>query len=497
MRAPPARLEQRSGARARAVARRTSRPSRSGSAGSPSLRSRAHSDPSGRPTNARRSSASPSRAAMRADRRVARRAEPLDDARSARSAQFGVVGRSARPPRAHVAVVPRRASSASVPCPGRGHQRVGVECGGAVVASEPREPGECEHDRVEPRRRRACAAACRRSRAAPRRRGLAARQQLPRAGAGCSCRRARPGAARRARRRRRARRARPRGAGTPAITSDVGQLAGHVLRGVHGEVDLAVASSARLEFASTQRRLSPTPAPRSPAVATVTSSACVPASASGAATQPACASASALPRVPIRSALTARQSPGGPCRTSGATAAREPSLRPAPTSRCRPRSARRPRARTARARPGCARGLRPGAVLQAHGRLVQQTVDDVARDRLDPLEVALGHAFSQRPSFSPSTALTIARPRARSAWIVGHDLERAEPAGRSPGSPPRRSSSARPGLGLADRAIARDDRLEVVDVVERHAVERGARGVDVARHGDVDQQQRSPAAARP
>ena len=49
-------------------------------------------------------------------------------------------------------------------------------------------------------------------------------------------------------------------------------------------------------------------------------------------------------------------------------------------------------------------------------------------------------------------------------------------------------------LGLADRDRVRDARLQVVHVVERHAGQVAAGRVDVARHGDVDEQQRPPAA---
>ena len=49
-------------------------------------------------------------------------------------------------------------------------------------------------------------------------------------------------------------------------------------------------------------------------------------------------------------------------------------------------------------------------------------------------------------------------------------------------------------LRLADPAVARDHRLEVVDVVQRHAADLRARGVDVARHREVDQQHRPPLA---
>ena len=52
-------------------------------------------------------------------------------------------------------------------------------------------------------------------------------------------------------------------------------------------------------------------------------------------------------------------------------------------------------------------------------------------------------------------------------------------------------------LGLADLAVAGDHGLQVVDVVQRDAVELATGGVDVARDREVDQQQRPPPAQPP
>ena len=49
-------------------------------------------------------------------------------------------------------------------------------------------------------------------------------------------------------------------------------------------------------------------------------------------------------------------------------------------------------------------------------------------------------------------------------------------------------------LALAAADVARHDGLQVVDVIEAHAVELRAGGIDVARHRDIDQQQRAPLA---
>jgi hypothetical protein len=51
-------------------------------------------------------------------------------------------------------------------------------------------------------------------------------------------------------------------------------------------------------------------------------------------------------------------------------------------------------------------------------------------------------------------------------------------------------------LGLAAARVALDDLLHVVDVVEADAGDLTAGGLDVAWHGDVDQQQRAAAADR-
>ena len=50
-------------------------------------------------------------------------------------------------------------------------------------------------------------------------------------------------------------------------------------------------------------------------------------------------------------------------------------------------------------------------------------------------------------------------------------------------------------LGAAARQGCLDDRLQIVDVVDEAPVDGGQRRVDVARHGEVDEQER-PAAAR-
>ena len=130
-------------------------------------------------------------------------------------------------------------------------------------------------------------------------------------------------------------------------------------------------------------------APRSPVVVIVTSSASPP---SAAATRRACASASALPRVPIRIG-------GAPRRRSGRTSA------PGRVGRV-DASARSRRARTARAAPA-ARPWPPSSLdrLQPDRRLVQQPLH---RPRARSRRSARGRgadADSQRPAFSAQDLL--------------------------------------------------------------------------------------------
>ena len=97
--------------------------------------------------------------------------------------------------------------------------------------------------------------------------------------------------------------------------------------------------------------------------------------------------------------------------------------------------------------------------------------------------------LSQRDSFSARTWATIASARSRSAATVG--ITSWEPSQRSKReSSESRMPLARRRLGLAAGGVALDDRLDVVDVVEADALELAAVGVDVARHREVDQQQR-------
>ena len=72
-------------------------------------------------------------------------------------------------------------------------------------------------------------------------------------------------------------------------------------------------------------------------------------------------------------------------------------------------------------------------------------------------------------------------------------LELAEPAGEAVDLLVENLKRPR-GLALARRDVARDDRLQIIDVVQADALELAASRVDVAWNGDVDQQQRPLAA---
>ena len=263
----------------------------------------------------------------------------------------------------------------------------------------------------------------------------------------------------------------------------VGQLSRHVLGRVRRRRRSGPSSSAR-SSSDTHRDLSPTDAPRSPEVVIVTISASSPRRS---ATHSACASASALPRVPIRiSVHPLRPRRSEIARTSAKgwrSAAARRSGRP------------RPRGRTGRGPAPPARGRGRRGAPQPRGRVVQQPVDDRPGDRVDPLEVARGGRLP--------LAVVLAQ------HLLG-DLGRASCAAPRSSAAPRATQPGRElldlllddslglaRLRLAHPAVAGDHRLKVVDVVERHAVDVAAGGVDVARDRQIDQQQRPPPRGRP
>jgi len=83
-----------------------------------------------------------------------------------------------------------------------------------------------------------------------------------------------------------------------------------------------------------------------------------------------------------------------------------------------------------------------------------------------------------------SSAERISSARARSDAIAGTTSER-----RAPGPEPLRflrdELLCTFGLGSAPGERLGDDRLEVVDVVDKAAVEPMDRGIEIARYGDV------------
>ena len=239
--------------------------------------------------------ASSERPRVRADRRCCRtRRARWTSSRSAVTQAVGLGIAHAGEPLGGDAS-PARASSGERALPGGGHELARARRRprrAGPGAPGPRPPARARR----PRPRRACAAACRRCRAARRPRGPRARRAAARRGAGCWCPPGRPAAS---------------AASAAAPQIDVARIGAlgdrHQLEPRRPAPRARPWPSARRcrsrpsssarSSSETQRDLSPSAAPRSPQVVIVTSSALVP---SRSATQRACASASALPRVPMR-----------------------------------------------------------------------------------------------------------------------------------------------------------------------------------------------------
>ena len=125
-----------------------------------------------------------------------------------------------------------------------------------------------------------------------------------------------------------------------------------------------------------------------------------------------------------------------------------------------------------------------GGLLHAHRRQVEQLVQDLRRHRLERPRArrrcSLAFASSARADLLGARAQRRDRrhdverraPRAEPLRLLGDELLGALRLGAPPGE----------RLG--------DDGLEVVDVVEEAAVELGDRGIEVARNGDVDEEER-------
>ena len=111
-----------------------------------------------------------------------------------------------------------------------------------------------------------------------------------------------------------------------------------------------------------------------------------------------------------------------------------------------------------------------------------------------PPRAAARSSSESGPSFA-SSAARIASACARSEAIAGTTSSEARHS-RKRSASSTTSRSATLGLGAAAGQRLGDDRLEVVDVVEVAAVELVHGGVDVARDGDVDEEQRAAAVRR-
>ena len=305
----------------------------------------------------------------------------------------------------------------------------------------------------------------------------AARAAAPR-GARWPCPRARPPAARPATRRRPARRAGRRAAGAPTSSSPSGNSLGtsFALCTARSMSPASSASSSSL----TQRSLSRTRGPaalRSPRRRDRDQ---LGVAANRSATVCACASASGLARVPI---LTAKRgaAAGARCRARRPARPRATASSGAPSS---PNSSRmicrRPWLRPSPSVRRCSVGSCSSRFMTE--RATASTRAQVALgDRLPAVGVLGQHLLDDR------VAVVAQRADRR---LHG---ERPEPLGEARDLLLDNRLGAQ-RLGLANRDRVRDARLQVVHVVERHAVQVAAGGVDVARHGDVDEQQRAAAA---
>ena len=108
---------------------------------------------------------------------------------------------------------------------------------------------------------------------------------------------------------------------------------------------------------------------------------------------------------------------------------------------------------------------------------------------------ASGGSDDSLNSSRSSSERRIASNRCRSATTVGiAPRERSQAPNFSTSSPT--IASARATLAGPPRQVLAHGRLQVVDVVEEHLLDLAGRRLDVARHGDVDDEQR-PVAPRP
>ena len=402
-----------------------------------------------------------------ADRRVAVGVAARGRARARRPARArprSVTARRPRGPRR------RRPAPAARARPGPAAGTRSVERAGRLgAAAEPLQPGGGEHDRVEvavgePAQPRVDVAAQLDDLEV-----VAQRQQLRARGAASSCRRARRRPARRARgaAQRVARvgpRRRPRRCRCPSAQLRRGRPWPSARRG------RLAARAAPRSISRTQRSLSPRARSRSPDVVIVTISA--PPQRVGDLAAPARARARCracrASRAAARSGRTsacARVGLGGRARRASAL------LEPEQLAQ---------RAAGAPWPPLAVDALQAHASARAAGAASPRARSPRSRAR------SRGDALSQRPAFSASTWSTIPAPCSRSAAIVGTTSSCAIQRAKRWISSSTTASALR-ALARADLEVARDDGLQVVDVVERDALDVAAGGVDVARDGDVDE----------
>ena len=211
----------------------------------------------------------------------------------------------------------------------------------------------------------------------------------------------------------------------------------------------------------------------------MTSSTSMPAASSRAATVRACHSASWLPRVPMRS---------GECISRGGAAIR---VLVAALGGAAPR--RQPEQPVQRVRIGRDERLVADR-LQLFGRRQQQLLDDQPGDLVDA-----GARLGRQPGelrLEPCQLRLADRLEPLAQRHHGRDdLARLQPGANFAASSPTIASARSSSLD-APRQVLLDDPLQVVDVVEEDLLELADGRLDVARHGDVDDEER-PLAARP
>ena len=433
---------------------------RSASASASPASSISHSEPSGNPTNALHQNEPSEWTPIGVWHDASSRATTARSAVERRARRRG-----RRRPRCRSSS-PARPCTSRQPCPGAGtNTSPSSGTGDDIRTPQPRQPRRREHQRIDLAGRQLPQPRVDVARAARPPRDRAATRAAAPAAAASSSRRARP----EPQRHRPRRRADPPAAARRRSPSR-GQLPRHVLRAVHGDVDLALqqrtlerARPARLVAGialqiARGRDLDDRRPPRA-----------------AHATQRACASASALPRVPTAAAQGLRSS-----RTSAAGRCRLGSRLVEPEQLAQQRQ---PRV----AAVGVER-------LDALRRLVQQPLDRRPQHRLDALAVALAErlparlVLGQQLGHQPVGLLAQRRDRRQ-------HLQRSQPA-REALDLLLDDALGAPRLDPALGVRARDLRLQPVDVDQRDARQRRAVGIDVARHREVEQQQR-PAAARP